>query len=389
MKSAGGSSQLQSGLSSMQSALVGQTQASGLASLKYYVTSIQICESMEVQGSGFSNTQGCLQIYEGETNEAFDYKDPTQDFVSQAAAARASDEGFINLLDADSRAKLATATTVSADDARSYNWGLINWYLPIKVKADIEMSDGTVLYTHDGTTTSRAFTGGGGGGAGYNYTTTASTAFTQGPSDEAVVMLPNGGTWFRFQNPLVIGTADVDAATEFDLDLAFNPEGLVKANSSGATNGPPLVDAEGRSIEVPFLDVSPIPHRANETVVRQTYVGNVGGTSAFDIRLEFYTVKEDASATLYGVAVTSLATSLTGLSLPTLPRASFVETAADGSFTLQDWAKRSIISGFQRQTEIGAETAASVHCSQELGVRIDLCSGSTSVTFALVSETEL
>jgi hypothetical protein len=41
----------------------GQTSTASLKSLKYYVQSIQICQDIARQGSGYSNTQGCITIY--------------------------------------------------------------------------------------------------------------------------------------------------------------------------------------------------------------------------------------------------------------------------------------------------------------------------------------
>jgi len=58
------------------------------------------------------------------------------------------------------------------------------------------------------------------------------------PADKAVVILGNGGNWFKFQNPLDITQADIDQKRQWVLDLVFNPEGLVKGFSGdGSTRG--------------------------------------------------------------------------------------------------------------------------------------------------------
>jgi hypothetical protein len=44
-------------------ATAGQTTATSLKSLKYYVQNVQICQNVETQGSGFSGTSGCVTIY--------------------------------------------------------------------------------------------------------------------------------------------------------------------------------------------------------------------------------------------------------------------------------------------------------------------------------------
>jgi len=58
------------------------------------------------------------------------------------------------------------------------------------------------------------------------------------PAEKAVVILGNGGNWFKFQNPLDISQEDIDEKRQWVLDLVFNPEGIVKGFSGdGSTRG--------------------------------------------------------------------------------------------------------------------------------------------------------
>ena len=107
---------------------------------------------------------------------------------------------------------------------RSYNYGIITWSLPIKVKATLPLGDGTFLYTHDGETLSETI----GNDNFVRYYTKASSSLGVGPAEEAVVLLGNGGNWFKFQNPLTVTSADVEERRQWVLDLVFNPEGIVK-----------------------------------------------------------------------------------------------------------------------------------------------------------------
>jgi hypothetical protein len=259
----------------------------GLESLEYYITSVQICETMEAQGSGFSNPAGCLQLYSGDVaGLSYGLED---DWTPLADAARAMTTGFVDLLNPSSRAALNATTELRQDHVRAYNYGIINWSLPIKVKASIPLADGTtVLYTHDGTTQFETV----GVDNWRHYFTSPSTPLDVAPAEKAVVLLPNGGNWFKFQNPLTITQADIDERRQWVLDLVFNPEGIVKGFAGSGISQSNLEERDGsggitRAITVPMLDLAPIPHRQSEQVVRESYLASmVVGSQAFDLRLE-------------------------------------------------------------------------------------------------------
>lgn len=107
------------------------------------------------------------------------------------------------------------------------------------------------------------------------YYTLPSTPLSQGPAEEAVVLLGNGGNWFKFQAPLTITEDDIAERRAWVLDLVFNPDGIMKATNSIAQIAER--DAQGtfvRGIAVPMLDLAPVPHRSTETIVRESYVGS-------------------------------------------------------------------------------------------------------------------
>ncbi len=373
--------------------LVGQSSVTSLSSLQYSIREISICEGLETSGTGFNQPQACLTIFTRPSDERFEYRDPTQDFSGMAAIARGTSEHFVDLVDATSRASLSTTTTLGAQDAHAYNWGLITWDLPIKVRADISMSDGTTLHTHDGETHSHAAMGG-----GFTYQTVASAAFDTGVAETATLMLPNGGTWFRFQHPLTVTAEDLSAATALSLDLAFDPEGLVTASTGARDPGlAPLVDGANRALSVPLLDVSPIPHRATESVVRETWLAHVtgssamGGTDAFDLRLELYTVAEDPARTIYGVGVATVITAQTQRLMMSMPRVSFI--SGTDALDFEDWSHSALISGFTRSGAVGAQAGATLHCGgtslRFAGCGDDGRPATTAVTFTLDTVTPL
>lgn len=371
----------------------------GLESLEYFITSVQICETMEAQGSGFSNPAGCLQLYSGSaTGLTYELDD---DWTPLADQARATTAGFVDLLNESSRAALNATTELQEGHVRSYNYGIINWSLPIKVKASIPLADGTVLYTHDGTTQYETV----GVDDWRHYYTSPSTPLTTAPAEKAVVLLPNGGNWFKFQNPLTITSADIEERRQWVLDLVFNPEGIVKGFAGGGISQSNLEERDGsgavtRAITVPMLDLVPIPHRQSEHVVRESYLASmVLGSQAFDLRLELYSVEGDPSRTVYGVDVKTLVTAAS-TSVPTeASKISYVVAESDGSLTFQSFNQSPIIQGFERVTEDFGTTQATVKCATHAdragaeggaALVVDSCpSANVDVTFRLVSRSRL
>ena len=335
----------------------------GLESLEYYIYSVQICESLTPNGSGFNNPTGCLELYSGD-HSVLSY-DLNGDWTALADAARAREAGFVNLLDPTSRAALGGTTPLQAEHVRSYNYGIITWSLPIKVKATVALGDGTFLYTHDGPTRVQTI-----GLDNYrDYYTAPNSELDVGPAEKAVVILGNGGNWFKFQQPLTISQADIDEKRQWVLDLVFNPEGIVKGFSGEGTTrsnireqteaGPIL-----RGINVPMLYLAPVPHRASEQVMRESYLAhlNVSG-NVFDARIELYSVAGDTSQSVYGVDVKSLV-SRDGSSVPPdLAKISSISVETDGSLSFRSFTGSPVISGFHRVADELGTTHASILCA--------------------------
>ena len=82
----------------------------GLENLEYMILGVQICESMQATGSGFSNPGGCLELYRNDTS-GLNY-DLTGDWTPLADAARDMTTGFVDLLDPSSRATLNGRTEI-------------------------------------------------------------------------------------------------------------------------------------------------------------------------------------------------------------------------------------------------------------------------------------
>ncbi|MBX3224275.1 MAG: hypothetical protein KF795_27415 [Labilithrix sp.] len=334
----------------------GQTSAVSLESLKYLITRIAVCESMETQGTAFQKQEGCLDLYQADIGE-YAYTPSDADFTAHADRARTSDDRFVDLMDPSSRERLAVNAKLGASDARKYSWGLVTWALPIKVKASMPMSDGTTFFTHDGVTERRVDHNG-----FVSYPTVASRSFLDGPAEEAVVLHGNGGTWFRFQSPLTITQSDIDAHESYVLDLVFNPDGLVKgygSTSNAVLVGPSNAGHGGPGIGVPQLDLTPVPHRAGDVVVKESYVAAVGD---FRVRLELYSLKSDPERTIYGVDAKSLFAPDVASGFSDFSKISFVEEGPDGAIAFKVWDHSDAVSGFHRLASVGESTEATIHC---------------------------
>ncbi len=376
----------------------GAAQRPGLERLEYYITSVQICESMQVAGSGFDSPVGCLELYRGD-HSAYAYE-LDADWTPLADTARANSAGFIDLLSPTARDTLSGITALGSEHVRSYHYGIITWALPIKVKATLPLGDGTFLYTHDGTTTFQTI----GADSYRDYFTTPSTSLATPPAETAVVLLGNGGNYFKFQNPLSITEADIEQRREWVLDLVFNPEGIVKGFATdGFGYGNLREQGDGgvaRGITVPMLDLAPVPHRASEHVVRESYRGRVTLAShAFDARIELYSVEGDPNGTVYGVDVKSLVTAESTSLPPELSKISSVVPESDGTLSFKSYNGTTIISGFQRVSQALDTTVAALRCAtheNRAGAEggavmvVDSCpSENVDVTFTLVGKSRL
>lgn len=387
-----------SGLNQLLAFAGGGAVRPGLESLSYYIYSVQICESLEASGSGFNNPTGCLELYSGDRSVLAYELDG--EWTALADAARARSEGFVDLLDPASRAGLGGTTTLRSEHVRSYHYGIITWSLPIKVKATVALGDGSLLYTHDGPTRVQTI----GADNFQDYFTEPSTALDVAPAEPAVVILGNGGNWFKFQNPLVIRQEDVDERRQWVLDLVFNPEGIVKGFAGdGAARGNVRELSGGsavRGITVPMLDLAPVPHRASESVVRESYLGNVTlGASSFAARVELYSVAGDPNSTVYGVDVKSLITPSTTSSPPDMAKISALRSEGDGSLSFLSYRGTPVISGFRRVADELGTTTARIACATHqdregaeggAAIVVDSCpAAEIDVTFTLVGRRDL
>lgn len=364
----------------------GQSAATGLSSLQYYIRSIEICENLTVNGTAFSNPQNCLTLFDKGPNGGYEYT-PGNDYSQLATSARSDTTNFIDLM-SSSRSNLNTAVYLQRSHVRSYNWGVINWYPPVKFKASVPVNDvvgstTTTYKTHDGTTTF----------VNSNFFRTTTTAnFTSGVAEDAVVLLTNGGSWFKFQSPLPITNADIDSGTQFVLDLAFNPEGLVKAYATGVSSRSNVLrDASANEMNIPYLEMAPIPHKSNQTATREAYVFDSTTASPavsdnFNLRFDLYYITGESTKTIYAVEAKTLyrmvgiqSGSFTITDVMDFPKISYVTENPDGTLNFKIYDESVVIQDFSRKTSNGASGNATIKCSST-GWSFNGCAAGSSIT---------
>ncbi len=332
----------------LSTALVGQASEAELESLEYRFSSIQICEKMEVNGTGFNNPQNCLVIFDdqGEDGEYGGLPPTKMEFPVQVdfdaavaayeakvqarhAAALADTTKYINLMDPESVKKLSAELKLTDKDAHAYNFGLVNWFRPIKVKGSaalIGASPAKTVYTKDGPAAIEVV----GLDAYLKHVTNAATDMTAGSAEVAVIEHPNGGSWFNFPAPFVITLDDIKAKKNFKLKLTFNPDAVVKAFDD--ENKGQLKDNTNHvSISIPMLHLTPIAHAVDQVIQKETYLLERipgGSVEPFYARVELYSVKNDPAKIVYGVDSQILYGTGSTMGISDLPQAFFLKQTA-------------------------------------------------------------
>jgi hypothetical protein len=316
----------------------GSNTAAQLESLKYVFGFISICEGLTTNGSSFSNPTNCIQIYDGPT-----VGDGSSSAITPSnLASYASSQ--IDLMDATSRARLNGAKALTTSDARSYNWAVLNWYTPIAVKASLDVQ-GATLRTKAATS--------------YDVNNVAQTTAdlsAGSTAEESVVISPNGGSFFKFQSPFVISSADISAGTSYVVDLVFNPEGLISGNKNVAstpTFSGQLYSSAQQAIYVPMIQLTPVPRKSTETSKKETYLIDLG--TAGKTRLELYYNAADTAKTIYGVNLQNVITSTQdGSYAQTDNGAKIIEVSTvGGTLSLKDnyTPQNTIVSGLTREAD--------------------------------------
>jgi hypothetical protein len=292
------------------------------------------------------------------------------DFPAALTAALASDDGYVDVMDPDSRDRLSQSVALTEMDARSYEYGMVTWADPVKVKATlVDPADDTtpVLYTK----ASMPGTCGVNNNPEYDCAVT-SDPLTEPPAEETV-FAAHGAVIFKFQRPFTVTAEDIAAGEHFSLALAFNPHGLVQGvTSPGATNFPPLTDNTigdgynvGNSMSLVGAQFASVFYQSDTEVMRESYIAALpsGAGGSFDLRVELYSLADDP--TVYGVNTATIPNAETGGYLTGFHTIYEIVTNPDDSIDLLDYQDMAQISNLVRITEVGGTTTAQLLCDAE------------------------
>jgi hypothetical protein len=297
------------GVGVAESALrIGSPSGTDLKSLKYFITGIQLCQDVNLSGSGFSGTNGCIALYQS-SGSSPDYNTYT---VAEAMADNAPGH-YVDLMTAEGQAALRQPVTLEvpvakndqadagASEAGAYHFGLINFYRPIKVTAEFPIigQPGEYFRTRADTHVTAGMTADG----RFNTNKVQIGDTLSGPTEETTYMLDNGGALFTFQKPFVITQADIDAQAEIKVDLVFNPENFGQAfESMGcAMNAEPSIcdPLNNVIIDMPFVRMNPVPRKTGERTRKETYLMDYDADSK--LRIELYYNDADDEAGIQGI----------------------------------------------------------------------------------------
>ncbi|MBC8071566.1 MAG: hypothetical protein IAG13_24785 [Deltaproteobacteria bacterium] len=359
---------------------IGQASATELESLRYYISSIMLCESLDTVGTSWGNPSGCLTLYQATE---------MQDYASFGAdEARAHPELYVDLLDPSTLAGLNQPIAIGPEAVRQYNYGVINWYRPVMVRASVTLDTGggdpITVFTSDGTVVEDPMFPG--------AFTNEIVDLTAGPASDGVAMLSNGGNWFKFQHPFEITQDDLDAGTDYTLDLVFDPDRIISGMNC-TTRGTAFKDEAGRAIFVPLLELSPVPRASDDSTWRETYLIHVDDpqlSSAFDLRLELYSRTDDPERTIYGADLKGLIAAGT-TNEPLAQKVSFVVDDAEGLVELQDYAGAAMVSGLARLDTVGDAGTLTIPCNGSLPALYEqgCAGGSLTVGYELTASASL
>ncbi len=370
-----------------------------IKSLKYAFTHIMLAEKADLEGTGFNNPQGVLQAVLQEANDV-DYKTGTtsettkwfdvMDRTTLNAALNSTviKQGFLEAYQPKTQ-KDANGNTYEApaDTTGTFNFLSVNYLRPIKLNAEMKFP-GTdhKLITLPGENKQR-----GTDAQGFDQFSTYVPAGSGGSlwrpdvntetSQEATMIMGNGGTWMQLAQPIFYDQAVAQEAT---LTLIYDPYVLMRATHAtgedqtgeeilaSTTNkyAPPLFDAAGNAWEVPIMSNIPVLLPKGATIQREMY--RIAMPQTASLRREVYDIivvlyyTSDASTYLKGASITLVM----GAEETTFPEAIqymtpqpmklAVDTSSEtNKWSLLDYAGRPIVSRLKRVS--GGTTTMRLH----------------------------
>jgi len=348
---------------------VGSGTAADLQSLKYFINSIQLCQDVDVMGTGYSHTDGCINLYQ---NQAAGVNYDT--YEATAAMADTAPDHYVDLMTAEGQAALRQPVTADVQvgteanpdggsAAGAYRYGLINFFRPIKVTSRFPVVGQPDQYFRTRAVTQVVDTTP--SGAQHNSEQVLIGDTLSGPTEETTYMLNNGGALFTFQKPFVVTQADVDAKAEIKIDLVFNPDNFGQAYESASCSSSQysaICDPTNNVvIDMPYVRMNPVPRKTGERTHKETYLMDY--EPGAKLRIELYYNDGDVEAGVQGVDAAVVYDATATMPNNNVIASNYVSQTgsvqtSDASVTLMDYQHTPNLEGLLRRQN----GTATIHC---------------------------
>jgi hypothetical protein len=350
---------------------IGSPTGSRLKSLKYYITGIQLCQDVQIQGTAATGATGCIELYQNPQGDQATY----ENYIVEQAEADNDPNHYIDLMTEEGQATLRHPVTLEVpvpkpgkedageSQAGAYRFGSIAFFRPIKVTAEFPVLGHPDQYfrTRAVTQTQIGHTADG----HFNTEKVEIGDTLSGPTEETTYMLNNGGALFTFQKPFVITQADIDSQAEIKIDLVFNPENFGQAYESQnctADQYSAICDPINNVvIDMPYVRMNPVPRKTGERTRKETYLMDYD--SASKLRIELYYNDADPEAGIQGVDSAVVYDATAQMPDNNIIASNYVSqtgsvSTGDANVTLMDYMHTPNLDGLIRRTS-GTLT---VHC---------------------------
>lgn len=359
--------------SSSGSPAFGDAGPADLQILAYYIAAITMCEGVDIPaGTTATNPRGnCITLYNPQQSE-----NKNGPYTFEQARADANPFHYINLLTRPSLRKLNNTIKLTKRDAKEYTAGFAFWEPFIKINGRVKLTDGSAVYTKSN-----------GSYDASHYQTLVSDAHKE-PMGTSTVYTGNGGNVFIFQKPFRITEEDIRAGRPLTMTLAFNPFNIVKGFEVNSRTFSMVDKDTQRSILAPMLDLTPVPHKAGELVVRETYLAHWTGVHPVDVRIDIYSLDHDSGKTIYGVNGNYVYTDRSDSEQVGFSKTWSIQTASDGSLSFHDHTKTAFLRNLTRKNMEGGMGNLELACNL-VGDQSTCANGWVSVPYELKYITRL
>lgn len=233
--------------------------------LQYFIVRVALASGVTFNGTAWSAPTSELVLYE---RTDVDYSTYTY------SNAVTDTTNYVNLMDRSAVAALNIGTTDLASDNNTYEYVIVQWMQPFKIKAAAYNDDGTVHFVTRAGTTNTQKTDTGGGGVYTYYQTTGATTFESTLATDAelmTVVFNSGGTTFKLSKGITI-----DSSKSYVVYLIYDPYQNLRAGvGDGTATGPgklaQAVDADYNFWTAGIMDATAIVATPGDAITKKRY----------------------------------------------------------------------------------------------------------------------